>query len=110
MGDNCDVCKRETFYLSARNEFGCIDCWCNKVAGECQSSRLYRTMVGIMECVPPPPPVRHSHLLYGWLFLRPKSEWGPLLYDFETPLNSGGGGGGGIGLEAPSPSPQIEAR
>ncbi|XP_035706486.1 basement membrane-specific heparan sulfate proteoglycan core protein isoform X3 [Folsomia candida] len=37
------VCKEATFFLSERNQYGCISCFCMGVTSSCQSSSLYRT-------------------------------------------------------------------
>ncbi|XP_060518138.1 basement membrane-specific heparan sulfate proteoglycan core protein isoform X3 [Cylas formicarius] len=41
-GPSCNQCKPNTFYLSTRNQFGCISCFCMGVTQQCSSSNWYR--------------------------------------------------------------------
>lgn len=44
-GPNCDQCKANTFYLSSKNQFGCIACFCMGITQQCSSSNWYRDEV-----------------------------------------------------------------
>ncbi|ERL92778.1 hypothetical protein D910_10086, partial [Dendroctonus ponderosae] len=41
-GPLCNQCQPNTFYLSNRNQFGCIACFCMGVSQQCSSSSWYR--------------------------------------------------------------------
>ncbi|XP_066260113.1 basement membrane-specific heparan sulfate proteoglycan core protein isoform X1 [Euwallacea similis] len=45
-GSFCNQCKPNTFYLSSRNQFGCISCFCMGVSQQCTSSNWYRDTIG----------------------------------------------------------------
>jgi len=46
-GRTCNQCKPNTFHLDARNQFGCIQCFCSGVTGDCRSSSWYRQQVSV---------------------------------------------------------------
>ncbi|ENN77212.1 hypothetical protein YQE_06349, partial [Dendroctonus ponderosae] len=45
-GPLCNQCQPNTFYLSNRNQFGCIACFCMGVSQQCSSSSWYRDTLG----------------------------------------------------------------
>ena len=45
VGDRCDSCKANTFYLSDRYELGCVECFCMGVSRSCQSTSWNRAQV-----------------------------------------------------------------
>lgn len=44
-GPTCNQCKPNNFHLDASNQFGCIQCFCSGVTGQCLSSNWYRQQV-----------------------------------------------------------------
>ncbi|KAJ8950523.1 hypothetical protein NQ318_015267 [Aromia moschata] len=44
-GSTCTECKANTFFLSNKNQFGCIACFCMGVSSECSSSNWYRDQI-----------------------------------------------------------------
>ncbi|XP_069692113.1 basement membrane-specific heparan sulfate proteoglycan core protein isoform X26 [Periplaneta americana] len=46
-GPTCDQCKPNTFHLDTSNQFGCIQCFCSGVTGQCLSSNWYRQQVSV---------------------------------------------------------------
>ncbi|XP_021927336.1 basement membrane-specific heparan sulfate proteoglycan core protein isoform X6 [Zootermopsis nevadensis] len=44
-GPTCNQCKPNNFHLDASNQFGCIQCFCSGVTGQCLSSSWYRQQV-----------------------------------------------------------------
>lgn len=46
-GPTCNQCKPNNFYLDASNQFGCIQCFCSGVTGQCSSSSWYRQQVSV---------------------------------------------------------------
>ena len=45
IGDRCDRCKANAFYLSDRYELGCVECFCMGVSRSCQSTSWNRAQV-----------------------------------------------------------------
>jgi hypothetical protein len=46
-GPTCNQCKPNNFHLDASNQFGCIQCFCSGVTGQCLSSNWYRQQVSV---------------------------------------------------------------
>ncbi|XP_050308675.1 basement membrane-specific heparan sulfate proteoglycan core protein isoform X33 [Anthonomus grandis grandis] len=44
-GQYCEYCKPNTFYLSTKNQFGCISCFCMGVTQQCSKSDWYRDSI-----------------------------------------------------------------
>ncbi|WAR15211.1 PGBM-like protein, partial [Mya arenaria] len=47
LGDRCDRCKGNSFYLSANYELGCVRCFCMGVSNVCQSTSWNRAQVSV---------------------------------------------------------------
>ena len=50
IGDRCDRCKANAFYLSDRYELGCVECFCMGVSRSCQSTSWNRAQVKFGDC------------------------------------------------------------
>ena len=47
VGDRCDRCEANTFFLSAGYELGCVQCFCMGVSAQCQSTSWNRAQVTV---------------------------------------------------------------
>ncbi|XP_076237238.1 basement membrane-specific heparan sulfate proteoglycan core protein-like isoform X3 [Calliopsis andreniformis] len=46
-GLTCNQCKANTFNLAAKNQFGCISCFCMGITNKCVSSNWYRSDIRV---------------------------------------------------------------
>ncbi|XP_078043463.1 terribly reduced optic lobes isoform X5 [Augochlora pura] len=46
-GPTCNQCKANTFSLSSKNKFGCVNCFCMGITKKCVSSNWYRSDIQV---------------------------------------------------------------